>query len=123
MIAEGFSLINTEFFLNRSFRLSQTLIGPSNFLGNDILYPPQDFVPIDRATMPFRPLRPSFRNAETKIQRHSQGDGACSVGDGVVLAADSFVVKSEEITDRARWRENPAHEMPSLPTSRAGGGA
>lgn len=87
------------------------------------MYPPQCFMPVDRAPMLFHLLRPSFRNAGTKIQCHSQGDGTFDVGDCVVLAAGSFVTKSEEIRDQARWRENPAHEMPSLPASRAGGGA
>jgi tetrahydrodipicolinate N-succinyltransferase len=37
-----------------------------------------------------------------------------SVGDGVVLAAGSFVMKGEEIPDRVRWGGNQAREMPSL---------
>lgn len=40
MVADGLSIINTE-FSNTSFRVSRTSIGPHNFLGNNIAYPPQ----------------------------------------------------------------------------------
>lgn len=73
-------------------------------------------------------------NAGSKIQCHSQEDGSfksdhsslgtgCTVGinalvhygvkmgEGVVLAPDSFVMKGEEVPDRAQWGGNPAHEM------------
>jgi non-ribosomal peptide synthetase-like protein len=73
-------------------------------------------------------------NANTIIQCHSQEDdtfksdyitiGAgctlgigvfvlygAAVGDGAVLAADSFLMKGEEVPPRARWGGNPATEM------------
>ena len=73
-------------------------------------------------------------NVGTKIQCHSQEDGTfksdrstigagCTIGvgamvhygvtmgDGSVLAADSFLMKGEEIPPRARWGGNPAREM------------
>jgi non-ribosomal peptide synthetase-like protein len=40
MVADGLSIINTD-FSSTSFRLSRTAIGPRNFLGNYIAYPPQ----------------------------------------------------------------------------------
>ena len=73
-------------------------------------------------------------NASTKIQCHSQEDGAfksdrttigndCTIGvgamvhygvtmgDGSVLAPDSFLMKGEEIPPHAQWGGNPAREM------------
>jgi len=73
-------------------------------------------------------------NAGSEIQCHSQEDGAfksdrtaigngCTIGvggfvhygvkmgDGSVLAPDSFLMKGEEIPPRARWGGNPAREM------------
>jgi non-ribosomal peptide synthetase-like protein len=73
-------------------------------------------------------------NAGSKIQCHSQEDGTfksdrsttgggctlgvgamvhygVTMGDGSVLAADSFLMKGEEIPPRARWGGNPAREM------------
>jgi non-ribosomal peptide synthetase-like protein len=73
-------------------------------------------------------------NVSTKIQCHSQEDGAfksdrtaigsgCTLGvgamvhygvrmgEGSVLAPDSFLMKGEEIPPRARWGGNPAREM------------
>lgn len=73
-------------------------------------------------------------NARSKIQCHSQEDGTfksdattigarCTVGvgalvhygvtmgDGAMLAADSFLMKGEEVPPRARWAGNPAREM------------
>ena len=73
-------------------------------------------------------------NAGSIIQCHSQEDGAfksdrisigagCTIGvgalvhygvtmgDGAVLAPDSFVMKGEEIPQHARWGGNPAREM------------
>jgi non-ribosomal peptide synthetase-like protein len=40
MAADGLSIINTD-FSSTSFRVSRTAIGPRNFLGNYIAYPPQ----------------------------------------------------------------------------------
>ncbi|CAM02292.1 non-ribosomal peptide synthetase-like protein [Saccharopolyspora erythraea NRRL 2338] len=40
MVADGLSVVNTE-YSSTSFRLSSTRIGPHNFLGNHIVYPPQ----------------------------------------------------------------------------------
>ncbi|MFE0511714.1 Pls/PosA family non-ribosomal peptide synthetase [Streptomyces sp. NPDC058964] len=40
MIADGLSLVNTD-FSSTSFRVSRTAIGPRNFLGNRIAYPSQ----------------------------------------------------------------------------------
>jgi non-ribosomal peptide synthetase-like protein len=74
-------------------------------------------------------------NAGSKVQCHSQEDGAfksdrstigagCTVGvgalvhygvtmgDGAVLAADSFLMKGEEVPPHARWGGNPAREIP-----------
>jgi non-ribosomal peptide synthetase-like protein len=73
-------------------------------------------------------------NAGSKVQCHSQEDGAfksdrstigagCTVGvgalvhygvtmgDGAVLAADSFLMKGEEVPPHARWGGNPAREI------------
>ncbi len=73
-------------------------------------------------------------NAATKIQCHSQEDGTfksdrstigsgctlgvgamihygVTMGDGAVLAADSFLMKGEEIPPSAVWGGNPAREM------------
>jgi non-ribosomal peptide synthetase-like protein len=73
-------------------------------------------------------------NGGSEIQCHSQEDGAfksdrtvigsgCTIGvgamvhygvtmgDGSVLACDSFLMKGEEIPPRARWGGNPAREM------------
>jgi non-ribosomal peptide synthetase-like protein len=73
-------------------------------------------------------------NAGSEIQCHSQEDGAfksdrttigsgCTIGvgamvhysvtmgEGSVLAPDSFLMKGEEIPPRARWGGNPAREM------------
>jgi non-ribosomal peptide synthetase-like protein len=75
-------------------------------------------------------------NAGTVIQGHSQEDGAfksdyitigsgCTVGvgawvhygvtmgDGVVLAPDSFLMKGEQVPPHAHWGGNPAEERPS----------
>jgi non-ribosomal peptide synthetase-like protein len=73
-------------------------------------------------------------NARSVIQAHSQEDGTfksdsiaigagCTVGiaalvhygatmrDGAVLAPDSFLMKGEEVPQRARWGGNPAREL------------
>lgn len=73
-------------------------------------------------------------NMGTKIQCHSQEDGTfksdrsilgagctlgvgamvhygVTMGDGSVLAADSFLMKGEEVPARARWGGNPAREL------------
>jgi hypothetical protein len=73
-------------------------------------------------------------NAGTVIQCHSQEDGAfksdrtvlgagctlgvgsfvhygVTIGDGAVLAPDSFLMKGEEIAPRGRWGGNPAIEI------------
>ncbi|MFD5429536.1 Pls/PosA family non-ribosomal peptide synthetase [Streptomyces sp. NPDC127084] len=39
MVADGLSIINAD-FSSTSFRFSRTAIGPSNFLGNNVAYPP-----------------------------------------------------------------------------------
>ncbi|WP_344682594.1 Pls/PosA family non-ribosomal peptide synthetase [Saccharopolyspora taberi] len=39
MVADGLSVINAE-YSSTSFRMSRTAIGPHNFLGNHIVYPP-----------------------------------------------------------------------------------
>ncbi len=74
-------------------------------------------------------------NAGSVIQCHSQEDGAfksdrtsigagctlgvgafvhygVTMGDGSVLAPDSFLMKGEEIPERARWGGNPARDLP-----------
>ena len=73
-------------------------------------------------------------NHKSKIQCHSQEDGTfkcdrttigagctlgigalvhygVTMGDGSVLAADSFLMKGEEVPAHARWAGNPAREM------------
>ncbi|HET9257995.1 MAG TPA: Pls/PosA family non-ribosomal peptide synthetase [Pseudonocardiaceae bacterium] len=40
MVADGLSIINAD-YSSTSFRVSRTSIGPRNFLGNHIVYPPQ----------------------------------------------------------------------------------
>jgi non-ribosomal peptide synthetase-like protein len=73
-------------------------------------------------------------NAHSKIQCHSLEDGAfksdyttigagatlgvasfvhygVTIGDGVMLAPDSFLMKGEEIPPHARWGGNPAREI------------
>ncbi|MFE6914796.1 Pls/PosA family non-ribosomal peptide synthetase [Streptomyces rubiginosohelvolus] len=40
MVADGLSIINTD-YSSTSFRVSRTAVGPRNFLGNRIAYPPQ----------------------------------------------------------------------------------
>ncbi|MFD9520909.1 Pls/PosA family non-ribosomal peptide synthetase [Streptomyces sp. NPDC059979] len=81
-------------------------------------------------------------NAGTVVQCHSQEDGAfksdrttigddCTLGvgafvhygvtlaDGVHLACDSFLMKGEQVPQRARWAGNPARQLPddTLPPS------
>jgi acetyltransferase-like isoleucine patch superfamily enzyme len=34
------------------------------------------------------------------------------IGDGAVIATDSFLMKGEEVPPHARWGGNPAGEMP-----------
>jgi non-ribosomal peptide synthetase-like protein len=78
-------------------------------------------------------------NAGSRIQCHSQEDGAfksdritigagctlgtsslvhygVTMGDGSELAPDAFLMKGEEIPQRARWAGNPAREMPEITT-------
>ncbi|WP_433556009.1 hypothetical protein ACQPWY_27055 [Pseudonocardia xinjiangensis] len=78
-------------------------------------------------------------NAGSRIQCHSQEDGAfksdritigagCTLGTsslvhygvtmgaGSELAPDAFLMKGEEIPQRARWAGNPAREMPEITT-------
>jgi non-ribosomal peptide synthetase-like protein len=77
-------------------------------------------------------------NAGSGIQSHSQEDGAfksdittigagctlgvgafihygVTIGDGAVLAPDSFLMKGEDVPPHAYWGGNPAREMPVLP--------
>jgi non-ribosomal peptide synthetase-like protein len=77
-------------------------------------------------------------NAGSKIQCHSQEDGTfksdrstigagstlgvgahvhygVTMGDGAELASDSFLMKGEEVPERARWGGNPAAEMRDTP--------
>ncbi|MEF9908486.1 Pls/PosA family non-ribosomal peptide synthetase [Streptomyces sp. P9-A2] len=77
-------------------------------------------------------------NAGSKIQCHSQEDGTfksdrstigdgctlgvgshvhygVTMGDGSVLAPDSFLMKGEEVPQNARWGGNPATEMSDAP--------
>ncbi|MDF3299265.1 Pls/PosA family non-ribosomal peptide synthetase [Streptomyces tropicalis] len=77
-------------------------------------------------------------NAGSKIQCHSQEDGTfksdhstlgtgctlgvgahvhygVTLGDGAQLAADSFLMKGEEVPPYARWGGNPAAESPDAP--------
>ncbi|MFF3248978.1 Pls/PosA family non-ribosomal peptide synthetase [Streptomyces sp. NPDC002870] len=81
----------------------------------------------------------STLNAGTVIQCHSQEDGAfksdrsalgsgctlgvgafvhygVTIGDGALLAPDSFLMKGEEIPSHAQWGGNPAREMPDSKT-------
>ncbi|MGW3207612.1 Pls/PosA family non-ribosomal peptide synthetase [Streptomyces sp. NPDC001135] len=84
-------------------------------------------------------------NAGSKIQCHSQEDGTfksdrstlgtgctlgvgahvhygVTMGDGAVLAPDSFLMKGEEVPPNAQWGGNPAVDMPETKSrSRAGG--
>ncbi|MBA2948010.1 Pls/PosA family non-ribosomal peptide synthetase [Streptomyces himalayensis] len=78
-------------------------------------------------------------NAGSKIQCHSQEDGTfksdrstigdgctlgvgshvhygVTMGDGAVLAPDSFLMKGEEVPQHARWGGNPAAEMRDVPS-------
>jgi non-ribosomal peptide synthetase-like protein len=78
-------------------------------------------------------------NAGSRIQCHSQEDGAfksdritigagatlgtsslvhygVTMGDGSELAPDAFLMKGEEIPQRARWAGNPAREMQEITT-------
>ena len=43
-----------------------------------------------------------------------------TIGDGAVLAADSFLMKGEEVPRRTPWGGNPAAEMPDPAESRTG---
>ncbi|GAA0491585.1 Pls/PosA family non-ribosomal peptide synthetase [Streptomyces olivaceiscleroticus] len=77
-------------------------------------------------------------NAGAVIQCHSQEDGSfksdrtslgngctvgintlvhygVTVGDGVVLAPDSFLMKGEEVPPHSRWGGNPARDITGLP--------
>ncbi|MGW1802734.1 Pls/PosA family non-ribosomal peptide synthetase [Streptomyces sp. NPDC001984] len=81
----------------------------------------------------------STLNAGTVVQCHSQEDGAfksdrsavgsgctlgvgafvhygVAIGDGAMLAPDSFLMKGEEIPTHAQWGGNPAREMPDNKT-------
>ncbi|MET7921633.1 Pls/PosA family non-ribosomal peptide synthetase [Streptomyces avermitilis] len=81
----------------------------------------------------------STLNAGTVIQCHSQEDGAfksdrtvlgsgctlgvgafvhygVTIGDGAMLAPDSFLMKGEEVPSDAQWGGNPAREMPDNKT-------
>ncbi|UXY25512.1 Pls/PosA family non-ribosomal peptide synthetase [Streptomyces sp. HUAS TT20] len=78
-------------------------------------------------------------NAGTVVQCHSQEDGAfksdrstlgsgctlgvgafvhygVTIGDGAVLAPDSFLMKGEEVSPHAQWAGNPARDMPGPKT-------
>ena len=85
-------------------------------------------------------------NAGSKVQCHSQEDGTfksdhttigtgctlgvgafvhygVTMGDGAVLAPDSFLMKGEEVPPHARWGGNPAVEIPAdVADSRLSGG-
>jgi non-ribosomal peptide synthetase-like protein len=84
-------------------------------------------------------------NAGSKIQCHSQEDGTfksdgstlgtgctlgvaahvhygVTMGDGSVLAPDSFLMKGEEVPPNARWGGNPAVEMPETGSKSIGTG-
>ena len=85
-------------------------------------------------------------NAGSKVQCHSQEDGTfksdrvtigagctlgvgafvhygVTMGDGAVLAPDSFLMKGEEVPPHARWGGNPAVEIPAdVVDSRLSGG-
>lgn len=85
-------------------------------------------------------------NAGTKIQCHSQEDGTfksdrstlgdgctlgvsahvhygVTMGDGAVLAPDSFLMKGEEVPAHAQWGGNPAADLPVAPGPSSGPGA
>ncbi|MCF3128982.1 Pls/PosA family non-ribosomal peptide synthetase [Streptomyces olivochromogenes] len=85
----------------------------------------------------------STLNAGTVVQCHSQEDGAfksdrsvvgsgCTlgvgafvhygvrIGDGAVLAPDSFLMKGEETSPHAQWAGNPARELPGAEPPFAG---
>jgi non-ribosomal peptide synthetase-like protein len=85
-------------------------------------------------------------NAGSKIQCHSQEDGTfksdtstlgagctlgvgahvhygVTMGDGAVLAADSFLMKGEEVPPNARWGGNPAVDMPDASEQSCGIGS
>jgi non-ribosomal peptide synthetase-like protein len=82
-------------------------------------------------------------NAGSKIQCHSQEDGTfksdhstlgagctlgvgshvhygVTMGDGAVLAPDSFLMKGEEVPQNALWGGNPAVELPGTPGDGSG---
>ncbi|MEU0005919.1 Pls/PosA family non-ribosomal peptide synthetase [Streptomyces sp. NPDC006314] len=84
-------------------------------------------------------------NAGSKIQCHSQEDGTfksdnitlgagctlgvgahvhygVTMGDGSVLAPDSFLMKGEEVPANARWGGNPAVDMPEAGSPSGGTG-
>ncbi|KUN77075.1 peptide synthetase [Streptomyces bungoensis] len=84
-------------------------------------------------------------NVGSKLQCHSQEDGTfksdgttlgadctlgvgahvhygVTMGDGAVLAPDSFLMKGEEVPPHARWGGNPAVEMPDTDDRPGGGG-
>jgi hypothetical protein len=42
------------------------------------------------------------------------------MGDGSVLDADSFLMKGEHVLPQARWRGNPAAEVPASREQRHG---
>lgn len=85
-------------------------------------------------------------NAGSKIQCHSQEDGTfksdtstlgagctlgvaahvhygVTMGDGAVLAADSFLMKGEEVPPNAQWGGNPAVDMPDASEQSCGIGS
>ncbi len=85
-------------------------------------------------------------NVGSKIQCHSQEDGTfksdhstlgagctlgvgahvhygVTMGDGAVLAPDSFLMKGEEVPPNAWWGGNPAAETPDAPQASHGGGS
>lgn len=87
----------------------------------------------------------STLNAGSKVQCHSQEDGTfksdgttlgarctlgvaahvhygVTMGDGAVLAPDSFLMKGEEVPPHARWGGNPAVEMPQAAAQPGGTG-
>ncbi|MGW7255119.1 Pls/PosA family non-ribosomal peptide synthetase [Streptomyces sp. NPDC054834] len=85
-------------------------------------------------------------NAGSKIQCHSQEDGTfksdrttlgagctlgvgahvhygVTMGDGAVLATDSFLMKGEEVPPDTQWGGNPAADMPDAPGQFSGIGS
>ena len=81
-------------------------------------------------------------NANSRIQCHSQEDGAfksdrtqlgsgvtigvnalvhygVTIGDGAVLDADTFLMKGEQVTERTWWTGNPASEVGPLASAHA----